>query len=99
MSDRSLRHTKTSDSGRPSGEADGHEAHASVADQMPDFLGEEMIRAARLADDLAERGLQLRYDKDARSGRIVCTLCTAEGARVRDVPLTEALGDVVPLAA
>ena len=62
--------------------------------EMPESLWEEIGEAAQLADSLERDGLQLRYEIEEATGRVVASLCDLGGRRVRVLPLTEALGAI-----
>lgn len=58
-------------------------------DRIPDDVWDAMHRAHQLADDLAARGQQVRFDTHRTSGRVVASLCDVQGAMLRRLPLDE----------
>jgi hypothetical protein len=63
-----------------------------AAATMPQSVREDIEQAAELWESLQGDGKQLRYEVDAGSGRVSVELCDLDGARLRAVPLAEALG-------
>jgi hypothetical protein len=61
-------------------------------DRIPDEVWEDISRAGQLADDLAARGQQVRFDTHRLTGRVVASLCDADGRIMRPVSLREILG-------
>jgi hypothetical protein len=62
-------------------------------DRIPDEVWEDIARAGQLADDLAARGQQVRFDTHRLTGRVVASLCDADGRIMRPVSLSEVLGN------
>src|ERR687886_486245 len=52
----------------------------------------EFARAGQLADDLAARGQQVRFDTHRLTGRVVASLCDTDGRVLRPVSLRDVLG-------
>lgn len=67
---------------------------AAASESIPAEVWAEVDRAHRLADDLAARGQEVRFDVHRLSGRVVATLCERDGSVVRPLALT----DLVPPA-
>jgi hypothetical protein len=61
-------------------------------DRIPDEVWDDISRAGQLADDLAERGQQVRFDTHRLTNRVVVSLCDADGRALRPVALGEVLG-------
>ena len=61
-------------------------------DRIPDEVWEDITRAGQLADDLAARGQQVRFDTHRLTGRVVASLCDNDGRVMRPVALGEVLG-------
>jgi hypothetical protein len=59
---------------------------------IPRSVREDMEQAAELWESLRADGKQLRYEVNPDSGHVSVELCDLEGARLRAVPLVEALG-------
>lgn len=65
-------------------------------DRIPDDVWDAISRAGELADDLAARGQQVRFDTHRLTGRVVANLCDADGRVMRPVSLGEVLGHPDP---
>ena len=61
-------------------------------DRIPDEVWDDINRAGQLADDLAARGQQVRFDTHRLTGRVVASLCDTQGRLLRPVALGEILG-------
>jgi hypothetical protein len=61
-------------------------------DRIPDEVWDDITRAGQLADDLAERGQQVRFDTHRLTGRVVASLCDTDGRLLRPVSLTDVMG-------
>jgi hypothetical protein len=61
-------------------------------DRIPDEIWEDITRAGQLADDLAARGQQVRFDTHRLTGRVVASLCDTDGRIMRPISLHEVLG-------
>jgi hypothetical protein len=83
--------------------AEARRRRATGPDRIPDEVWDDMHRANELADNLAARGQQVRFDTHRVSGRIVASLCDLQGSVLRPIGLGEVLGqptdpDPVPAA-
>jgi hypothetical protein len=70
--------------------------------RIPDEVWEAMDRASELADDLAARGQQVRFDTHRVSGGVVASLCDHEGTVLRRIGVSELVGsgpDLDPVTA
>jgi hypothetical protein len=61
-------------------------------ERIPDEVWEDISRAGQLAEDLAERGQQVRFETHRLTGRVVASLCDADGRILRPVSLRDILG-------
>jgi hypothetical protein len=61
-------------------------------DRIPEEVWDDMSRAGQLADDLAHRGQQVRFDTHRLTNRVVASLCDSDGRTLRPVSLGEVLG-------
>jgi hypothetical protein len=59
---------------------------------IPDEVWADIARAGELADDLAARGQQVRFESHRLTGRLVVSLCDTDGRRLRPLSLHEVLG-------
>ncbi len=62
---------------------------AAAAESIPAEVWAEVDRAHRLADELAARGQEVRFDTHRLSGRVVASLCDRDGSLVRPLALTD----------
>jgi hypothetical protein len=62
------------------------------ADRIPAEVWADIDRAGQLADDLASRGQQVRFDTHRLTGRVVASLCDTDGRMLRPVSLHDVLG-------
>jgi hypothetical protein len=76
--------------------ADARRKRMTGPDRIPDAVWEDITRAGQLADDLADRGQQVRFDTHRLTGRVVANLCDADGRVMRPVSLGEVLGQPDP---
>jgi hypothetical protein len=60
--------------------------------RIPDEVWDDITRAGQLADDLADRGQQVRFDTHRLTNRVVATLCDTDGRTLRPVGLGEIFG-------
>jgi len=82
--------------------AEARRRRMSGPDRIPDEVWEAMHRAHELADDLAARGQRVSFDTHRVSGRVVASLCDAQGATVRTIRLDDVVSrppDFDPLPA
>jgi hypothetical protein len=68
----------------------------SGADRIPEEVWDAMHRAHELADDLAARGQQVRFDTHRVNGRVVASLCDVQGTTLRRIRLDEVVGEPDP---
>jgi hypothetical protein len=61
-------------------------------DRIPDEVWDDISRAGQLADDLALRGQQVRFDTHRLTDRVVASLCDSDGRVLRPVDLGEIFG-------
>jgi hypothetical protein len=61
-------------------------------DRIPDEVWDDISRAGQLADDLALRGQQVRFDTHRLTNRVVASLCDSDGRVLRPVDLGEIFG-------
>jgi hypothetical protein len=61
-------------------------------DRIPEEVWDDITRAGQLADDLAERGQQVRFDTHRLTNRVVASLCDSEGHPLRPVSMGEIFG-------
>jgi hypothetical protein len=61
-------------------------------DRIPDEVWDDITRAGQLADDLADRGEQVRFETHRLTNRVVASLCDADGRVLRPVGLGEIFG-------
>jgi hypothetical protein len=61
-------------------------------DQIPEEVWDDITRAGQLADDLAQRGEQLRFDTHRLTNRVVASLCDSDGRTLRPVSMGEIFG-------
>jgi hypothetical protein len=83
----------------PSGEfarvfdlAEARRRRMTRADRIPEEVWDDIARAGQLADDLAARGQQVRFDTHRLTGRVVASLCDTDGRVLRPVSLRDVLG-------
>jgi hypothetical protein len=72
--------------------ADARRKRMTGPDRIPNEVWEDINRAGQLADDLASRGQQVRFDTHRLTGRVVASLCDSDGRVMRPVSLGEILG-------
>jgi hypothetical protein len=60
-------------------------------DRIPERVWEDISRANELAEELADQGQAVRFDSHHLTGRVVASLCDAEGAVIRRLGLREIL--------
>jgi hypothetical protein len=61
-------------------------------DRIPDEVWDDITRAGQLADDLSERGQQVRFDTHRLTNRVVASLVDENGRVLRPVGLGEIFG-------
>lgn len=61
----------------------------AASESIPPEVWAEVDRAHRLADELAARGQEVRFETHHLSGRVVANLCDRDGGLVRPLALTE----------
>jgi hypothetical protein len=66
-------------------------------DEIPHRVLEEVRAAARMVEDLAAAGHEVRFTTHGLSGRIVAQLCDLDGNVVRSLSLFEALNPPIDL--
>jgi hypothetical protein len=76
--------------------ADARRRRMTGPDRIPDEVWDDIARAAQLADDLAARGQQVRFDTHRLTDRVVASLCDSDGRRLRPVALDELFGTTEP---
>jgi hypothetical protein len=86
------RPTQAGDFARVIDLADARRKRMTGPDRIPDAVWEDITRAGELADDLAARGQQVRFDTHRLTGRVVASLCDSDGRIMRPVALGEVLG-------
>jgi hypothetical protein len=59
--------------------------------RIPEAVWDDITRANELADDLAAAGRRVRFDTHHLSGRVVASLCDADGGLIRRMGLAEIL--------
>lgn len=64
-----------------------------AAESIPPEVWAEVDRAHRLADELAARGQEVRFETHRLSGRVVASLCDRDGGVVRPLTLTDLVPD------
>ena len=72
--------------------ADARRRRMTGPDRIPEHVWDDIQRAHELADDLAARGQQVRFDTHHLTGRVVASLCDTDGNVVRAVRLRDLLG-------
>ena len=72
--------------------AEARRRRMTRADRIPEEVWEDIARAGQLADDLAARGQQVRFDTHRLTGRVVASLCDTDGRVLRPVSLRDVLG-------
>jgi hypothetical protein len=72
--------------------AEARRERMTRADRIPEEVWDDIARAGELADDLAARGQQVRFDTHRLTGRVVASLCDSEGRVLRPVSLRDLLG-------
>lgn len=72
--------------------ADVRRRRMTGPDRIPDEVWDDITRAGELADDLAARGQQVRFETHRLTGRVVATLCDTEGRSLRPLALRDILG-------
>ena len=86
------RPTQTGEFARVFDLAEARRRRMTRADRIPDEVWEDIDRAGELADDLAARGQQVRFDTHRLTGRVVASLCDTDGRLLRPVSLRDVLG-------
>lgn len=86
------RATQAGDFARVIDLAEARRKRMTGPDRIPDAVWEDITRAGELADDLAARGQQVRFDTHRLTGRVVASLCDSDGRIMRPVALGEVLG-------
>jgi hypothetical protein len=86
------RATQAGDFARVIDLAEARRRRMTGPDRIPDAVWEDITRAGELADDLAARGQQVRFDTHRLTGRVVASLCDSDGRIMRPVALGEVLG-------
>jgi hypothetical protein len=92
---RAVRSERADDSGefaRVFDLADARRRRMTGPDRIPEEVWDDISRAGQLADDLAERGQQVRFDTHRLTNRVVASLCDSDGRTLRPVSLGEILG-------
>jgi hypothetical protein len=84
--------TRAGDFARVIDLAEARRKRMTGPDRIPDAVWEDITRAGELADDLAARGQQVRFDTHRLTGRVVASLCDSDGRIMRPVALGEVLG-------
>jgi hypothetical protein len=72
--------------------AEARRKRMTRADRIPEEVWDDIHRAGELADDLAARGQQVRFDSHRLTGRVVASLCDTDGRMLRPVSLRDVLG-------
>lgn len=72
--------------------ADVRRRRMTGPDRIPDEVWDDITRASELADDLAARGQQVRFETHRLTGRVVATLCDTDGRSLRPLALADILG-------
>jgi hypothetical protein len=72
--------------------ADVRRRRMTGPDRIPDDVWDDITRAGELADDLAARGQQVRFETHRLTGRVVATLCDQDGRSLRPLALSDVLG-------
>jgi hypothetical protein len=72
--------------------AEARRQRMTRADRIPAEVWDDIDRAGELADDLATRGHQVRFDTHRLTGRVVASLCDLDGRFLRPVSLRDVLG-------
>jgi hypothetical protein len=72
--------------------AEARRRRLTRADRIPAEVWDDIDRAGQLADDLATRGHQVRFDTHRLTGRVVASLCDLDGRFLRPVSLRDILG-------
>lgn len=65
-------------------------------DRIPEEVWEDISRAGQLADDLHAQGRAVRFETHHLTGRVVASLCDADGNVLRPLALREVIGDLDP---
>ena len=73
--------------------AEARRKRMTRADRIPEEVWDDIHRAGELADDLAARGQQVRFDSHRLTGRVVASLCDTDGRLLRPVSLRDVLGN------
>jgi hypothetical protein len=60
-------------------------------DRIPERVWEDITRANEIAEDLADHGQSVRFDTHHLTGRVVASLCDADGDVIRRLGLHELL--------
>ena len=76
--------------------ADARRRRMTGPDRIPEEVWEDITRAGQLADDLAAKGQQVRFDTHRLTDRVVASLCDSDGRVLRPVRLDELLGSNEP---
>ncbi|HEY4094193.1 MAG TPA: hypothetical protein VGM33_01690 [Baekduia sp.] len=76
--------------------ADARRRRMTGPDRIPEEVWDDITRAGQLADDLASRGQQVRFDTHRLTDRVVASLCDSDGRMLRPVRLDELFGTTDP---
>ncbi len=94
---------RSGSAGRATGDGGLAEVHSLDArrrarrDEIPPRVLEEVRAAARMVEEMAAAGHEVRFTTHALSGRIVAQLCDLEGNVLRPLSLLEALSPPLDL--
>jgi hypothetical protein len=94
--ERTTRATESGEFGRVLDLAEARRRRMTGPDRIPDEVWDDITRAGELADDLAQRGQQVRFDTHRLTDRVVASLCDSDGRVLRPVALTEIFGTPDP---
>ena len=90
--ERTTRATESGEFGRVLDLAEARRRRMTGPDRIPDEVWDDITRAGELADDLAQRGQQVRFDTHRLTGRVVASLCDNDGNPLRPLRLYEVVG-------
>jgi hypothetical protein len=76
--------------------ADARRRRMTGPDRIPEEVWDDITRAGQLADDLAAKGQQVRFDTHRLTDRVVASLCDSDGRVLRPVRLDELFGPYEP---
>ena len=71
--------------------ADARRRRMTGPGRIPEEVWDDITRAGQLADDLASKGQQVRFDTHRLTDRVVASLCDSDGRVLRPVRLDELL--------